>query len=132
MIVNDDSSIINKFEASLTDDTRVIIYGRHIFIAWATGVTLIKSFKAQIYLFFLWAESFHDNETYMVYFIKWSSLQKSTSSAKIVLCVFDSWAQCLETFLHPWFMNVCNKIWSCFLISLVNYNLQGIQYNSNT
>jgi hypothetical protein len=31
MIVNDDSRVINKLEASLTDDTRVIIYNRHIF-----------------------------------------------------------------------------------------------------
>ncbi len=28
-IVNDDSSIVDKFEASLTDDARVIIYDRH-------------------------------------------------------------------------------------------------------
>ncbi len=30
MIVNDDSSIINKFEASLSDDDRVVIYDRNI------------------------------------------------------------------------------------------------------
>ncbi len=32
MIVNDDSSIVNKFGASLTDDARVVIYDRHMFI----------------------------------------------------------------------------------------------------
>ncbi len=36
MIVNDHSSVINKFEASLTDDTRFIIYDRHMFIVQAT------------------------------------------------------------------------------------------------
>ncbi len=36
-IVNDNSSTINKFEASITDDARVIIYDRHMFIVQATG-----------------------------------------------------------------------------------------------
>ncbi len=31
-IVNDNSRVINKLEASLTDDTRVIIYNHHMFI----------------------------------------------------------------------------------------------------
>jgi hypothetical protein len=31
-IVNDDSRVVNKLEASLTDDARVIIYDRHMFI----------------------------------------------------------------------------------------------------
>ncbi len=35
-IINDDSSIINKLEASLTDDARVIVYECHMFIAQAT------------------------------------------------------------------------------------------------
>ncbi len=35
-IVNDDSSIVNKYEASLTDDARVIIYDHHMFIVQAT------------------------------------------------------------------------------------------------
>ncbi len=39
-IVNDDSSIINKLEASLTDDARVIIYDHHMFIVQATVVNL--------------------------------------------------------------------------------------------
>jgi hypothetical protein len=30
-IVNDDSRVINKFETSLTDDTRVVIYDRNMF-----------------------------------------------------------------------------------------------------
>ena len=37
MIVNDNSSAINKFGASLTDDTRVVIYNHHVFIMQATG-----------------------------------------------------------------------------------------------
>ncbi len=36
-IVNYDSSIVNKLGASLIDDTRVIIYDRHMFIVQATG-----------------------------------------------------------------------------------------------
>jgi hypothetical protein len=36
-IINYTSSIINKLGASLTDDARVIIYDRHMFIVQATG-----------------------------------------------------------------------------------------------
>ncbi len=35
-IVNYASSVINKLEALLTDDARVIIYDRHVFIVQAT------------------------------------------------------------------------------------------------
>jgi hypothetical protein len=31
-IVNGDSRVINKLEASLTDDARVVIYNRHMFL----------------------------------------------------------------------------------------------------
>ncbi len=37
-IVNDDSSVANKLETSLTDDARVIIYDHHMFIVQATKV----------------------------------------------------------------------------------------------
>ncbi len=37
MIVNDDTRIVNKLDASLTDDTRVIIYDHHMFIVQATS-----------------------------------------------------------------------------------------------
>ncbi len=40
MIINDNSRVINKLEASLTDDARVIIYDHHMFIVQATGLTL--------------------------------------------------------------------------------------------
>jgi hypothetical protein len=36
-IVKDDSSDINKWQVSLTDDTRVDIYDRNMFIIQATG-----------------------------------------------------------------------------------------------
>jgi hypothetical protein len=36
-IVNDDSRVVNKLEASLTEDARVVIYDRHMFIVQATG-----------------------------------------------------------------------------------------------
>ncbi len=39
-IINDDSRVINKLEASLTDDARVIIYNCHMFIVQATGSVL--------------------------------------------------------------------------------------------
>jgi hypothetical protein len=35
-IVNDDSGVVNKLEASLTDDSRVVIYDHHMFIVQAT------------------------------------------------------------------------------------------------
>ncbi len=37
MIVNDDARIINKLDASLTDDIRVIIYDCHMLIVQAPG-----------------------------------------------------------------------------------------------
>jgi hypothetical protein len=37
-IVNYASSIVNKLDALLTDDARVIIYDHHVFIVQATGV----------------------------------------------------------------------------------------------
>jgi hypothetical protein len=42
MIVNDDSSVINKLEALLTDDARGIIYDRRKFIIQATGKDFLK------------------------------------------------------------------------------------------
>jgi len=44
MTVNDDSSIANKFETSLTDGARVIIYNVHMFIVHASGVNVMKHF----------------------------------------------------------------------------------------
>jgi hypothetical protein len=38
-IVNDDSRVVNKLEASLTDNARVVIYDRHTFIVQAIGCT---------------------------------------------------------------------------------------------
>jgi hypothetical protein len=37
-IVNDDSRVVNKLEASFTDDSRVVIYDRHMFIVQASGL----------------------------------------------------------------------------------------------
>jgi hypothetical protein len=36
-IINYASSVVNKLKALLTDDARVIIYDRHVFIAQATA-----------------------------------------------------------------------------------------------
>jgi hypothetical protein len=41
MIVNDNSRVVNKLEASLTDDARFVIYDRHMFIVQATDVSKI-------------------------------------------------------------------------------------------
>jgi hypothetical protein len=38
-IVNYAFSVVNKLEAFLTDDARVIIYDRYVFIVQATGFT---------------------------------------------------------------------------------------------
>ncbi len=35
MILNDDSSIVNKLEALLTDEARGVIYDHHVFIVQA-------------------------------------------------------------------------------------------------
>jgi hypothetical protein len=40
-IVNDNSRVVNKLEASLTDDTKVIIYNRHMVLVQATGLGLL-------------------------------------------------------------------------------------------
>ncbi len=44
-IINDDSGVINKLKASLTDDARVVIYNRHMFIVQTTG---LRSNVAQV------------------------------------------------------------------------------------
>jgi hypothetical protein len=36
-IINDDSRVFTKLQTSLTDDARVVIYNRHMFIVLATG-----------------------------------------------------------------------------------------------
>ena len=41
-IVNDDSRVNNKLEILLTDDARVVIYDRHVFIVQATGLFLLE------------------------------------------------------------------------------------------
>ncbi len=47
MIVNYASCIVNKLEALLTDDSRVVINDRHVFIVQATEVTTIPSLWIQ-------------------------------------------------------------------------------------
>ncbi len=37
MIVNDDSRVVNKLDTSLTDDARVVINDRRMFIVQATS-----------------------------------------------------------------------------------------------
>ena len=40
MIVNYDSSVVYKLEASLVDNARVVIYDHHMFIAQATVASM--------------------------------------------------------------------------------------------
>jgi hypothetical protein len=47
-IVNDDSRVISKLEASLIDDAGVVIYDRHLFIAQATSL-IISNIKKVCY-----------------------------------------------------------------------------------
>ncbi len=42
-IVNADSRFVNKLEASLTDDARVIIYDHHMFLVQALGGTYLQN-----------------------------------------------------------------------------------------
>ncbi len=43
IMVNDNSRVINMLEASLTDDTRVVILDRHMLIVQATGEQLFTA-----------------------------------------------------------------------------------------
>ncbi len=48
MIINDDSRVVNKLEASLIDNVRVIIYDCHMFIVQDTGKkapTFVQNFR---------------------------------------------------------------------------------------
>jgi hypothetical protein len=52
MIVNDGSSIINKLEASLLDDARVIIYDPNMFIVKTTDNSQVM---ASLTIIILWS-----------------------------------------------------------------------------
>ncbi len=45
MIVNDNARVVNKLEASLTDNARVVIYDRHMFIVQAAAHIRYQSRK---------------------------------------------------------------------------------------
>jgi hypothetical protein len=47
-IVNVDSRVINNLEASLSDDTIVIIYDHHMFIVQATELTFFYPLKVKV------------------------------------------------------------------------------------
>ncbi len=49
MIINDDSSVVNKWRVSRSDDTRVVIYNRNMFIIQATALSRELNF----FFFFL-------------------------------------------------------------------------------
>jgi hypothetical protein len=51
MIINDDSRVINKLEASPTDNARVVIYNHHMFIVQATVISGINIFIVIILMY---------------------------------------------------------------------------------
>ncbi len=53
-IVGDNSRVINKLEASLTDDAKVIIYNRHMFIVHATNFLFLSFFR--VFILFAFSE----------------------------------------------------------------------------
>jgi hypothetical protein len=48
-IANDDSRVIHKLEASLTDDTIFVIYYHHMFIVQATGMRKTLSWVESVF-----------------------------------------------------------------------------------
>ncbi len=53
MIINDNSRVVNKLEASLTDDARIVIYDCHMFIVQATvwfGISCLTTSNFCFYL----------------------------------------------------------------------------------
>jgi hypothetical protein len=59
-VVNYDSSVVNKCVASLSDDARVIIYDRHVFVVQATAVQLTVFSSQDIIGIFLLSRSFQN------------------------------------------------------------------------
>ncbi len=57
-IINGNCRVVNKLEASLIDDFRVIINDRHMFIVQATEEVFVKSF-GQLTLFCSFALGLH-------------------------------------------------------------------------
>ncbi len=48
-IVNDDSRVLNKLEASIPDDSRVLIYDHYMFIVQATEPTQVSELSVVKY-----------------------------------------------------------------------------------
>jgi hypothetical protein len=80
-IVNDDSKVINKLEASLTDNARVIIYERHMFIVQSTGQKCLTMKNTLAY---------HDTE--LITAVKWLIAQGQRSKGYI-------FCKCLSIFV---------------------------------
>ncbi len=51
-IANVDSRVITKLEISLTDDARVVIYDRHMFIVQATVSFRVQCFLKKCFIIF--------------------------------------------------------------------------------
>ncbi len=69
-IVNDDSKVVNKLEASLTDDARVIIYDRHMFIVLTEEKQSSLQGSSLSYLFSIWTLDIIQKDSEDSYFIE--------------------------------------------------------------
>jgi hypothetical protein len=124
MILNDDSSVVNKFGASLTDDARVIIYDCHMFRKQATGIhttcyellminLMLQRRLKQLFCTYQWAQLarlLHYNGSARLDRYKHSSLSGPFMSYKRV--------KCCE-----------NGVLSVALSSLFNFNSQNMLAN---
>jgi hypothetical protein len=58
MVVNDNDRVVNKLETSLSDDAKVVIYDRHMFIVQATDY-----FTDSVTVFDVYAQHFTNVNT---------------------------------------------------------------------
>jgi hypothetical protein len=81
-IINDDGGIINKLDASLTEDNRVIIYDHHMFIVQATGTFCLTSITSSCHVIKLFFYITHVFITHYKIFLKeppnWPSTKKAS------------------------------------------------------
>ncbi len=95
MIVNDDARIVNKLDASLTKDDRVIIYDCHMFIVQATGTFCLTSITSSCHVIKLFFYITHVFITHYKKMLKEPPNWPSTKKASLKFC------QILVEFMAP-------------------------------
>ncbi len=107
MIVNDDSSIVNKLGASLTDDTKVVIYNHHMFIVQATDGSTYPGFNRTCLVYII-CFSERVTSSQLGYVQPSSVMSRNTKGGKY---------HCTVDLLFDWFGLVCfaNKNKNCHL-----------------